>query len=536
MLANRLTQDGKFRVLLVEAGPKNGALSLRIPAAVLQNLQSSQHNWAFKGEPEPELAHRVITHDRGKTLGGSSSINGMVFIRGHALDFEGWRQSGCEGWGYADVLPYFKRMENYSGGETEYRGEGGPLNIYRPSPQNPIYRAFLDAGEEAGYPRTEDICGFCQEGFGVLDMSVHKGQRSSTATDYLDPAKTRKNLEIITGAQVQKILLDGISATGVRYKKDDGQIVETHARREVLLSAGAVGSPQLLMLSGIGPASHLQSVNVPVIVDLPGVGQNLMDHPDFVMKYRCLQPVSIWPKTRLAGRFLAGLRWLLRNDGICASNQFEAVACLRSSAGVEYPDIQLTISPVAVNDETWEPLSEHAFQIHIGLMRTYSRGHVYLRDSNASTAPRILVNYMKDPRDREVLRKGIRLVRELTDQPAFDNLCGEEIYPGISAQSDQEFDTCLEKKLTTQWHLSGTAKMGNRDDRSAVVDAQGKVFGVNKLRVVDASIMPAATNGNTNSPTIMIAEKLSDSILGKAPLPRIDAPFWQSCDYDKRQR
>lgn len=536
VLANRLTQDGKFRVLLIEAGPKNGALSLRIPAAVLQNLQGSRHNWAFKGEPEPELAHRVITHDRGKTLGGSSSINGMVFIRGHALDFEGWRQSGCEGWGYADVLPYFKRMENYSGGETEYRGEGGPLNIHRPSPQNPIYRAFLDAGEEAGYPRTEDICGFCQEGFGVLDMSVHKGQRSSTATDYLDPAKTRKNLEIITGAQVQRILLDGISATGVRYKKDDGQIVETHARREVLLSAGAVGSPQLLMLSGIGPASHLQNVNVPVIVDLPGVGQNLMDHPDFVMKYRCLQPVSIWPKTRLVGRFLAGIRWLLRNDGICASNQFEAVACLRSSAGVEYPDIQLTISPVAVNDETWEPLSEHAFQIHIGLMRTYSRGHVYLRDSNASTAPRILVNYMKDPRDRDVLRKGIRLVRELVDQPAFDNLCGEEIYPGVSAQSDQEFDTCLEKKLTTQWHLSGTAKMGNRDDRSAVVDAQGKVRGINKLRVVDASIMPAVTNGNTNSPTIMIAEKLSDSILGKAPLPRIDVPFWQSCDYDTRQR
>ena len=536
VLANRLTQDGKHRVLLIEAGPKNGALSLRMPAAVLQNLQSTRYNWAFKGEPEPELEHRVITHDRGKTLGGSSSINGMVFIRGHALDFEGWRQSGCEGWGYADVLPYFKRMENYSGGENEYRGGQGPLNVHRPSPKNAIYQAFVYAGQEAGYPLTDDICGYCQEGFGVLDMSIHNGQRSSAATAYLDPVKNRKNLEIITKAQVQKILLDDITATGVRYKTADGQVIEATARCEVVLSAGAVGSPKLLMLSGIGPASHLRKLNIPIVTDLPGVGQNLIDHPDFVLKYRCLKPVSIWPQTRFFSRVRAGIRWLLRNDGICASNQFEVVACLRSAAGVEYPDIQLTISPVAVDDKTWKPLSEHAFQIHVGLMRAHSRGSITLRDADPSTTPRILVNYMTDPRDRDLLRRGIRLVREITEQSAFEDLCGAEIYPGVSAQSDQALDDCLTEKLTTQWHLSGTARMGATDDHGSVVDSQGRVHGLNNLRVVDASVMPAATNGNTNSPTIMIAEKLSDSILGMSPLPRIEAPVWQNNNYETCQR
>ena len=536
VLANRLTSDGKHRVLLIEAGPDNDALSLKIPAAVLQNLQSTRHNWAFQGEPEPELAGRIITHDRGKTLGGSSSINGMVFIRGHALDFEGWRQAGLEGWGYADVLPYFKRLENYSGGETEYRGGEGPLNIHRPSPQNPIYKAFIESGREAGYPVTEDICGYCQEGFGVLDMSIHNGERSSTAIAYLDPARSRANLDIITNAQVQKILFKGKTATGIRYAMANGQVIDVHARLEVILSAGAVGSPQLLMLSGVGPASHLEQLGVPVLVDLPGVGQNLNDHPDFVLKYRCLQPVSIWPQTRLFGRTLAGIRWLLRRDGICASNQFEVVACLRSAAGVEYPDIQLTISPVAVDDKTWEPLSEHAFQIHVGLMRAYSRGSITLRDADPSSFPRILVNYLKDPRDRDLLRKGIRIVRELVGQPAFAPLCGEEIYPGTSAQSDDELDKCLESKLATQWHLSGTARMGAKNDHGAVVDAHGRVHGVKKLRVVDASIMPVATNGNTNSPTIMIAEKLSDSILGKAPLPRIEVPVWQNRNYETCQR
>ena len=536
VLANRLTDDGRHRVLLIEAGPKNNALSLKIPAAVLKNLQSTKYNWAYQGEPEPELGGRVITHDRGKTLGGSSSINGLCFIRGHALDFEGWRQSGCEGWGYADVLPYFKRLENYSGGESEYRGGDGPLAVHRPKPQNPLYKAFIEAGRDAGYQTTDDICGYRQEGFGVFDMSIENGERNSTAKAYLDPARPRKNLTVITNTQVQKILFNGIEATGISYKRADGEIIKINALKEVILSAGAVGSPQLLMLSGVGPASHLKDHGISIIADMPGVGQNLNDHPDFVLKYKCLEPVSIWPQTRLVGRTFAGIRWLLRRDGICASNQFEAVACVRSAAGVEYPDIQLTISPAAVDDQTWTPLPEHAFQIHVGLMRNFSRGNITLRDSDPASAPRILANYMKDPRDRDLLLKGIRIVREIANQPAFKPFCGEEIYPGVAAQTDNELNVCLDEKLNTQWHLSGTARMGDSNNREAVVDPHGKVHGLSKLRIVDASIMPAATNGNTNSPTIMIAEKLSDSILGRTPLPRIEVPVWQNKNYETCQR
>jgi choline dehydrogenase len=290
------------------------------------------------------------------------------------------------------------------------------------------------------------------------------------------------------------------------------------------------------MLSGVGPASHLKEIGIPVITDMPGVGQNLNDHPDFVLKFRCLEPVSIWPQTRFIGRTMAGIRWLLYRDGICASNQFETVACVRSAAGVEYPDIQLTVSPAAVDDQTWEPLQEHAFQIHVGLMRNFSRGNIKLRDADPTTPPRILANYLKDPRDRDLLRKGIRLVREIADQPAFKPLCGEEIYPGATVQSDNELDVCLEEKLNTQWHLSGTARMGATNNREAVVDPQGRVHGLSGLRIVDASIMPAATNGNTNSPTIMIAEKLSDSILGKPPLAREEVPIWQNKDYEICQR
>ena len=536
VLANNLTEDGRHSVLLIEAGPKNNALSLKIPAAVLKNLQSTKYNWAYQGEPEPELGGRMITHDRGKTLGGSSSINGLCFIRGHALDFEGWRQSGCEGWGYADVLPYFKRLENYSGGENEYRGGDGPLAVHRPKPQNPLYKAFIDAGRDAGYQTTDDICGYRQEGFGVFDMSIENGERNSTAKAYLDPARPRQNLTVITDTQVQKIIFNGKEATGISYKTTNGAIIKVDALKEVILSAGAVGSPQLLMLSGVGPASHLKDHGITIIADMPGVGQNLNDHPDFVLKYRCLKPVSIWPQTRLVRRTFAGIRWLLRRDGICASNQFEAVACVRSAAGVEYPDIQLTISPAAVDDQTWKPIPEHAFQIHVGLMRGFSRGNITLRNADPASPPRILANYLKDPRDRDLLRKGIRIVREIVNQPSFKPYCGDEMYPGVGSQSDDDLDTCIEEKLNTQWHLSGTARMGSRNNQEAVVDPHGKVHGLSRIRIVDASIMPAATNGNTNSPTIMIAEKLSDSILGKTPLPRIEVPVWQNKDYETCQR
>lgn len=535
VLANRLSQNPKNNVLLLEAGPKNTGLSLKMPAAVLANLNSTKHNWAFQGEPEPELNGRRLQHDRGKTLGGSSSINGMVFIRGHALDYEGWRQSGCDGWGYADVLPYFKRMESYDGGGDAFRGVDGPLHVHRAKPEDPLTLAFLKAGQEAGYPASDDVSGYCQEGFGVSDRTVYKGERWSTARAYLDPVRDRPNLTVRTGVQVERLVLEGNRAAGVVCKDNNGTTT-IRARTEVILSAGAVGSPHLLMLSGIGPADHLREIGIEPVHDLPGVGRNLNDHPDFVLKYKCLQPVSFWPKTKPLAKLAAGIQWLLTRKGIVASNLFEAVACVRSDLGVEYPDLQLIISPIAVDDQSWAPIPEHAFQIHVGLMRAHSRGRITLRNADPATPPVILVNYLQDPRDRELLRKGVRLVRELVNQPAFAALRGAEIFPGEGVQSDEALDAVLNTHINTQWHLSGTARMGTAQDIEAVVDTQGCVHGIEALRVVDASIMPAVTNGNTNAPAIMIAEKLSDAILGKSPLPRIETQIWQNPDYETNQR
>lgn len=535
VLANRLSSDTKKRVLLLEAGPEDKALSLKIPAACLSNLNSTKHNWAFQGEPEPELNGRQVQHDRGKVLGGSSSINGMVFVRGNALDYEGWRQSGCEGWGYADVMPYFKRMETYSGGEDDFRGIDGPLHVHRAEPKEPLALAFIEAGKQAGYKTTDDISGYCQEGFGVFDRTVFKGERWSAARAYLDPVRSHSNLTVVTHALVQRVVINENRATGVIYQNEKGRLVSASAIKEVILSAGAVGSPHLLMLSGIGPEDHLDSMGIDVQADLPGVGQNLNDHPDFVLKYKCLQPVSLWPKTKPLAMAAAGVQWLLTREGICASNHFDALACIRSGAGVEYPDLQITISPIAV-DDNWAPLKEHAFQIHVGLMRAHSRGRIELRSNDPADTPRIFVNYLQDQRDRELLRKGIRLVRELVEQPAFTNLKGDEIFPGPDIQSDGDLDKKLNTHTTTQWHLSCTARMGAATDRHAVVDACGQVHGFSGLRVVDASIMPFVTNGNTNAPTIMIAEKLSDVILGNAPLPLIEAKTWKSGNYEATQR
>ena len=535
VLANRLSADPSHRVLLIEAGPEDKAWSIKIPAACLVNLNSTRHNWAFEGEPEPELNNRRVKHDRGKTLGGSSSINGMVYIRGHALDYDGWQQAGCDGWSYADVLPYFKKMENYSAGGDDYRGGDGPLKVKRPDASNPIFSTFVKAGEEAGYPVTDDINGYRQEGFGRLDRSTYRGQRWSASRAYLDPARKRRNLTIITRAQVNKITIANGRATGVDYTVS-GRTVHATATRDVILSAGAVGSPQLLMLSGIGPGSHLHDHGIEVLHDLPGVGANLQDHPDYVMKFECKKPVSIWPQTRFFGRIAAGVQWLLSGTGVCASNQFDVVACIRSGPGVPFPDLQYTISPIAVDGESWQPLPMHAFQIHLGLMRAHSRGTIRLRDAEPSSPPLIQVNYLQDPRDRELMHKGIQYIRELVEQPSFRDLCGEEIFPGAHIHSEADIDESLNAEATTQWHLSGTAKMGAATNRDAVVDSKGRVHGIEGLRVVDASIMPMVTNGNTNSPTLMMAEKLSDAILGNAPLPRNDIEVWQNPDYETCQR
>jgi choline dehydrogenase len=536
VLANRLSADPRKTVLLLEAGPPDRALSLKIPSAMTANLGGGVHNWAFMGEPEPGLAGRRILHDRGKTLGGSSSINGMVCIRGHARDYDGWRQMGCVGWGYADVLPYFKRLESYQGGADDYRGGDGPLRVTRPEADHPIDKAFLTAGKQAGYPMSDDICGYRQEGFAVLDRTTHKGARWSSARAYLDPARGRDNLTIKTGVLVRRVLIEGARARAIECQSGDGTAWTARAEAEVLLCAGAVGSPQILMLSGIGPAEHLREMGIDPMLDRPGVGANLNEHPDFVLKYRCARPVSLWPYTRGARKVLAGLEWLLTRSGVCASNHFEAVACLRSRAGVDYPDLQLTIMPVAIQADSWDAMEMHAFQIHIGLMRAQSRGRITLRDKHPVSPPRILVNYLDDPRDRQALRDGIHLVRELVDQPALDGLRGEELFPGPEAQSNEDLDAKLAQAVDTQWHLSGTAKMGAEADPMAVVDPHGRVHGAEGLRVVDASVMPQVVNGNTNCPTLMIAEKMSDAILGLPPLPRLETQVWQSPAWETVQR
>lgn len=538
VLANRLSENPNNSVLLLEAGPRNSDLMLKIPAAMAVNLQRTKHNWAFQGEPEPGLGGRRIQHDRGKTLGGSSSINGMVFIRGHARDFDLWRQMGCEGWSYADVLPYFKKLESYSGGGDDYRGADGPLHVKRPETDtlHPLSQAFLEAGEQAGYPVTEDISGARQEGFGVLDRSTFNGERWSTAKAYLEPVRSRSNLRTETDVQVLRILFDGRVATGVEIKRKSGEILKLTAKSEVILSAGAVGSPHLLLLSGVGPADHLQDIGIEAVQNLQGVGANLNEHPDFLLKYYLNEPLSLYPQTSGIRQVAAGLQWLLKRDSVCATNHFETVACIRSSAGVDFPDIQLTMVPVAMEAHGWKPIPIHAYQIHVGLMRAHSRGQITLRDKQANSPPRILVNYLDDPRDLEIFRAGVRFARELVQQPALKRLTGDEFFPGPEVQANDDIDRALREGVETQWHLSGTAKMGRATDPMSVVDSVGRVHGVDRLRVVDASIMPQVTNGNTNSPTIMIAEKLSDAIMGRTPLPRMDLPVWQNPRWETVQR
>jgi choline dehydrogenase len=536
VLANRLSADPKNSVLVVEAGPEDNDWTLKMPSALTIALGRTKHNWAYQGEPEPELNNRVLKHDRGKVLGGSSSINGMVCIRGHAQDYDNWRQMGCDGWGYGDVLPYFKRLESYSGGESEYRGRQGPLNVTRPAVKNPVFKAFIEAGVQAGYPHTDDICGRVQEGFGVLDSTVHAGQRWSAVRAYLDPIRSRPNLQIVTETRTRRVLFDGKQAIGVEVQDKSGVVQSHYAAKEVILSAGAVASPHLLMLSGVGPANDLQDHGISVIADRPGVGANLNEHPDFVMKYLCRKPVSLLPHTRGIGKIKIGLQWFLSRTGIAASNQFDAVACIRSSAGVDYPDIQLTIVPIAVEDGSVNPMKVHSFQIHVGLMRAYSRGRIFLKGADPMAQPGILVNYLKDSRDREILRKGVEFVREIVQQPAFQELAGEEVFPGADCTRESGLDEAMDKAVDTQWHLSGTCKMGSPHDPMTVCDPQGRVLGVENLRVVDASLMPIVVNGNTNCPTLMMAEKLSDAILGQPPLPREDPAVWQNPAWDTSQR
>ncbi len=535
VLANRLTEDGKSKVLVLEYGGSDKSVFIQMPAALSIPMNMKRFNWGYESEPEPHLNNRRINCPRGKALGGSSSINGLVYVRGHPLDFDRWEEEGARGWGFRDVLPYFKRAEGWREGSDPYRGADGPLATRRGTRRNPLYDAFITAGGQAGYPVSGDLNGEYPEGFGRFDMTVKNGVRWSAANAYLRPAMNRPNLRVVTHALATQIVFEGARAVGVRYEHG-GRTHLAKASREAIVAAGAINSPQLLKLSGVGPAAELNALGIPVVHDLPGVGENLQDHLEFYFQIASKQPITLYGKTGLVTRALIGLHWLMRDHGDGATNHFEAGGFIRSRAGVPHPDIQYHFLPIAVSYDGASLASEHGYQAHVGPLRSKSRGWVRLKSADPREPPRIVFNYMSHPDDWTEMRACVRLTREIFAQPAFDPYRGREIQPGADCVTDEAIDAFIREKIESAYHPSGACKMGARDDPMAVVDPETHVIGLGALRVVDSSIMPSITSGNLNAPTIMIGEKASDMILGRDPLAASNAPFHVAPDWRVRQR
>lgn len=523
-MAYRLSEDGKHSVIVIEYGGTDFGPFIQMPAALSYPMNMRRYDWGYKTEPEPHLGGRVLATPRGKVIGGSSSINGMVYVRGHAHDFDHWADQGANGWSYADVLPYFKRMENSDGGEAGWRGTSGPLHVQRGPRKNPLYKAFVEAGRQAGFETTKDYNGSKQEGFGPMEQTIHQGRRWSVANAYLRPALRRKNVRVVNGF-ARKIVIENGRATGVEIENRRG--VETvRANREVIIAASTVNSPKLLMLSGIGPAAHLREHGIDVIADRPGVGQNLQDHMELYIQQESLQPITLYSKLNLFSKALIGAEWLFFKTGLGATNHFEAAAFLRSAAGVDYPDIQYHFIPVAIRYDGKSAAEAHGFQAHVGPMRSKSRGNVALRSSDPWETPVIRFNYMSHPDDWADFRHCIRLTREIFGQQAFDLYRGREISPGAHIQSDEQLDGFIRDHAESAYHPCGTCRMGRADDPHAVVDPECRVIGVDGLRVADSSIFPRVTNGNLNAPSIMVGEKASDHILGIQPLAPSNQEPW----------
>lgn len=534
-LAYRLSEDGRNSVLVLEYGGTDFGPLIQMPAAFSIPMNLPLYDWGFRSEPEPALGGRRLATPRGKVIGGSSSINGMVLVRGHAMDFARWESAGARGWGFRDVLPYFKRMETAHGGEEGWRGTDGPLHVTRGTLPNPLYKAFTDAGVEAGYPFTADYNGKQQEGFGPLEMTVWGGRRWSAANAYLRPALARPNVRLLTGALAERILFDGRRATGVAIRRRGRrEIVE--AKREVIVCASSINSPKLLMSSGIGPAEHLRENGVDVIVNRPGVGGNLQDHLEVYVQKECREPITLYPHLGLRGRARIGIEWLATKAGLGATNHFEAGAFIRSSAGVPYPDIQMHFLPAAVRYDGGLTVKAHGFQIHVGPMRSPSRGAIRLKGPDPRTAPSIRFNYMSTPQDWQDFRTAIRLTREIFEQPAMARYGGRELSPGPEATSDAAIDDFVREHVESAYHPCGTCRMGAEDDVNAVVDPECRVIGTQSLRVADSSIFPEITNGNLNGPSIMVGERAADHILGKTPLPASNLEPWLSPHWETSQR
>ncbi|MGB0504876.1 MAG: choline dehydrogenase [Pikeienuella sp.] len=536
-MAARLSEDGANSVLVLEFGGTDMGPLIQMPAALSYPMNMSQYDWGFQSEPEPHLGGRRLACPRGKVIGGSSSINGMVYVRGHARDFDHWAEQGADGWSYADVLPYYQRLESWDsgghGGDPDWRGKDGPLHVSRGPRKNPLFQAFVDAGAQAGFELTSDYNGEKQEGFGPMEQTVHRGRRWSAANAYLKPALKRANLDMVKCLARRVVIEDG-RAIGVEIERG-GAVEVVKARREIIIAASSINSPKLLMLSGVGDAVQLAEHGIDVVADRPGVGQNLQDHLELYIQQACIQPITLYKHWNLFSKAMIGAQWLFTKTGHGASNQFESAAFLRSKPGVDYPDIQYHFLPIAVRYDGQAAAEGHGFQAHTGPMRSPSRGSVSLRSADPKDAPKILFNYMSTDQDWADFRHCIRLTREIFGQAAFDPFRGKEIQPGSDLQTDDELDGFIREHVESAYHPCGTARMGRADDPLAVVDPECQVIGVDGLRLADSSIFPRITNGNLNAPSIMVGEKASDHILGKTPLPRSNAepwinPRWETAD------
>ncbi|MFO1132125.1 MAG: choline dehydrogenase [Hyphomicrobiales bacterium] len=534
-MAYRLAVDGKHSVCVLEFGGSDRGPFIQMPSALSYPMNMKLYNWGFESDPEPGLGGRRLATPRGKVVGGSSSINGMVYVRGHAKDFDTWEEMGAKGWGFRHVLPYFKRQESCPDGEDGWRGTRGPLHITRGPRDNPLYHAFVDAGQQAGYPVTDDYNGHQQEGFGPMEMTVHKGIRWSAANAYLRPAMKRGKVKLITRAMAHRVILEGKKAVGVAYDVG-GQMQEVRARREVIIAASSINSPKLLQMSGIGAPEVLKAAGLEVAHALPGVGENLQDHLEIYFQIKSKEPVTLYSKLNWFSKGLIGAEWLFFKTGLGTTNHFETCGFIRSAAGVQYPDIQYHFLPAAMRYDGNAAFPGHGFQVHVGPMRAKSRGFVRVRSKDVRQAPQILFNYLTHPDDLPEWRRAVRLTRELFQQPAMQRFAAEEIQPGPKVSSDAEIDAFIREHCESAYHPCGTCKMGAVDDPMAVVDPECRVIGIENLRVADSSIMPQVTNGNLNGPTIMIGEKASDHILGRQPLAPSNQEPWINPDWTVSQR
>ncbi|MCP4187033.1 MAG: choline dehydrogenase [Gammaproteobacteria bacterium] len=534
VLANRLSEDPATTVLLLEYGGSDNSIFIQMPTALSIPMNMKKFNWFYESEPEPYLDNRRMHCPRGKVLGGSSSINGMVYVRGHARDFDEWQAQGAKDWDYSNCLPYFKKADDWAFASDDYRSKQGPLSVNNGNNmQNPLYRAFIEAGAEAGYMKTDDYNGRQQEGFGPMHMTVKSGVRWSTANAYLEPAVKRPNLKIVTGALTQRLILESKKAVGVEYLCD-GELSQVMANSEVILSAGSVASPHLLQLSGIGPGEVLKQAGIDVLHDLPGVGENLQDHLEFYFQFRCKQPITLNGKLDLWNKFLIGSRWFFTKKGLGATNHFESCAFIRSKAGIEWPDIQYHFLPAAMRYDGNAAFDGHGFQVHVGHNKPKSRGTIRAKTAQVGDKPEIRFNYLQHEEDIEAFRACVRLTREIIQQKAMDPYRDSEIQPGEAVQSDEEIDAFVRSAVESAYHPSCACRMG--EDDLAVVDSETRVRGIESLRVVDSSIFPTIPNGNLNSPTIMLAERAADIIKGKGMLDPSDASIGLGKDWETLQR